>query len=143
MFNAKVLAANVSMVVGKLLILVAFNTAHASDINNPRFVEYRGGPIIQELIQTTFGWFRTLSNEQKDSYFQAVTHATMFAENGQAVEWYKDDASGVAVPVMTWPTGSGYCRRLHIQTIAYNVEKTVSRTACYSNASGNWQWYRE
>ena len=142
MFNVKALAAKSWMVVGKLLILVAFN-ANATDINNPRFFEYRGGPIIQELIQTSFGWFRTLSDAQKDSYHQAVTHATMFAENGQVVEWYKDDASGIAVPVMTWPTGNGYCRRLHIQTIAYNVEKTVSRTACYSNASRNWQWYRE
>jgi len=61
----------------------------------------------------------------------------------KAVEWYKRDASGVAVPVMTWPTGSGYCRRMHIQAIAYGVQKTLSKTACFSNASSNWQWIRE
>jgi predicted HAD superfamily Cof-like phosphohydrolase len=61
----------------------------------------------------------------------------------KTVEWYKSNASGIAIPVMTWPNSSGYCRRLHIQTIAYNVEKTISRTACYNNSSRNWQWFRE
>lgn len=126
-----------------LILWVVCSTAHASDLRNPRFFEYRGGPAINELIQTTFGWFRTLDDDQKASYSQAITHALMVAENGQAVEWYKSNASGIAVPVMTWPSSSGYCRRLHIQTIAYNVEKTISRTACYSNASRDWQWYRE
>lgn len=144
MFNAKELVVKGLTAVGRLLILwVVCSTAHASDLSNPRFFEYRGGPAINELIQTTFGWFRTLDDEQKASYSQAITHALMVAENGQAVEWYKSNASGIAVPVMTWPSSSGYCRRLHIQTIAYNVEKTISRTACYSNASRNWQWYRE
>lgn len=144
MFNAKELVVKSLTAVGRLLILwVVCSTAHASDLRNPRFFEYRGGPAINELIQTTFGWFRTLDDDQKASYSQAITHALMVAENGQAVEWYKSNASGIAVPVMTWPSSSGYCRRLHIQTIAYNVEKTISRTACYSNASRDWQWFRE
>jgi len=144
MFNAKELVVKGLTVVGRLLILWAVSsTVYASDLRNPRFFEYRGGPPIEELIQTTFGWFRTLDDEQKASYSQAVTHALMVAENGQTVEWYKSNASGIAIPVMTWPSSSGYCRRLHIQTIAYNVEKTISRTACYNNSSRNWQWYRE
>ena len=144
MFNAKELVVKSLTAVGKLLILWAvYSTAHAGDLRNPRFFEYRGGPAINELVQTTFGWFRTLDDEQKASYSQAITHALMVAENGQTVEWYKSNASGIAIPVMTWPNSSGYCRRLHIQTIAYNVEKTISRTACYSNASRDWQWYKE
>ncbi len=132
------------MVVGKLLILVATSSAYAStDIYNPRFFEYRGGPMINELINVSFGWFKTLDVEQKDAHAQAITHAVMFAENGQSVEWYKNNASGFAVPVITWPTGSGYCRRLHLQIIAYNIQKTMQQTACYSNASRNWQWIRE
>jgi len=131
------------MVVGKLLTLLAINNVSASELSNPRFFEYRSGPVIQEILTTTFGWFKTLSDEQKDSYYQAVTHAASFAENGQVVEWYKNDASGYAVPVMTWPTSSGYCRRMHIQAIAYNTEKIITRTACYNNSSRNWQWFRE
>jgi len=131
------------MVVGKLLILVATNSAYASDIYNPRFFEYQGGSFVNEVVNVSFGWFRTLDKDQKDSHAQAVTHALMFAENGQRVEWYKNDASGFAVPVITWPTGSGYCRRLHLQVIAYNMRKTMQQTACYSNPSRNWQWIRE
>jgi len=131
------------LVVGKLLILVAINPVQANDITNPRFFEYRSGTFINELAQLSFGWFKTLDDDQRDSYMQSLQHAVMNSENGQAVEWYKRDASGVAVPVMTWPTGSGYCRRMHIQAIAYGVQKTLSKTACFSNASSNWQWIRE
>jgi surface antigen len=128
------------MVIGKLLILVATSPALANDINNPRFFNYRGESFVNDLVIGGFGWFRTLNDDQKDAYTQAVTHAVMYAENGQAVEWFKGTASGMAVPVMTWPTGSGYCRRIHAQAIAYGVEKTMSKTACYSNASSNWRW---
>jgi surface antigen len=131
------------MVVGKLLILVAISPAMASDITNPKFFEYRSGTFLNELVQLSFGWFKTFDNDQKDAYTQSLQHAVMFAENGQGVEWYKRDASGVAMPVMTWPTGSGYCRRMHIQAIAYGVQKTLSTTACYSNASRDWRWIRE
>ncbi len=132
------------MAVGKLLILAGISSSvYASDIYNPRFFDYRGGPMINELINVSFGWFKTLDVEQKDTHAQAITHAVMFAENGQSVEWYKNDASGFAVPVITWPTGSGYCRRLHLQIIAYNMQKTMQQTACYSNASRNWTWIRE
>lgn len=131
------------MVVGKLSILAAISTAHAQDMNNPRFFEYRGGSFTNQLADVGFGWFRTLKGEQKDAYIQSITHAVMYAENGQAVQWYKGDASGVAVPVMTWPSGSGFCRRIHTQIIAYNIVKDLSQTACFSNASRNWRWVRE
>jgi len=131
------------MAVGKLSILAAISTASAQDMNTPRFFEYRGGSFTNQLVDVSFGWFRTLKGEQKDAYMQSITHAVMFAETGQAVQWYKGDASGVAVPVVTWPTGSGYCRRIHTQIVAYNIVKDLSQTACFSNASRNWRWVRE
>lgn len=110
------------MAVGKLLILIAASPAVANDIANPRFFEYRSGTFVNELAQLSFGWFKTLDDDQRDSYTQSLQHAVMYAENGQAVEWYKRNSSGAAVPVMTWPTGSGYCRRMHIQAVAHGVQ---------------------
>jgi hypothetical protein len=145
MFNAKVSAVRNLMVVGKLLTLLAISSSsvYANDLNEPRFFEYRSGGFTNRLVDLTFGWFKTLDSEQKEAYHSTIHHAVMMAENGQRVTWYKNDASGIAVPVMTWPTGNGYCRRIHIQTIAYNVEKTMSATACYDNAHTNWRWIRE
>jgi surface antigen len=64
----------------------------------------------------------------------------MYSDNGQRVTWYHSDASGYAVPVMTWPIGNGYCRRMHIQAIAYGVEKTMTATACFDDINNRWQW---
>lgn len=129
------------MVLGKLLVLT--NLAFATDINNPRFFEYRGGPVLSEIVNLSFGWFKTLDEEQKSAYYQSITHAVMYAENGQKVEWYQGNASGYALPVMTWPNGSGYCRRMYIQAIAYNTERTMQRTACFDNPNSKWRWARE
>jgi surface antigen len=143
MFSEKVSVVKSLMVVGKLLTLLVSAPAVASELHNPRFFEYRAGNFINQLAIVSFGWFRTLDDEQSAAYTQSLTHALMYAENGEAVDWYKNNASGFAVPVLTWPTGSGYCRRLHVQAIAYNVEKTMAATACYSNSSSKWQWVRE
>ena len=130
------------MVLGKLLILLS-SPAQATDINNPRFFDYRGGPALGELISVSFGWVRTLDDNQKSAYYQSITHAVMYAENGQKVEWYQGDASGYTLPVMTWPNGSGYCRRMYIQALAYNTERTMQKTACFNNTNTKWQWMRE
>jgi surface antigen len=145
MFNAKVLAVKNLMVVGKLLTLLAISSSsvYANDLNEPKFFEYRSGEFTNRLVDFTFGWFKTLDREQKEAYHSTIHHAVMMAENGQRVTWYKNDASGIAVPVMTWPNGNGYCRRVHIQAIAYGVEKTMAATACFDNAHTNWRWIRE
>lgn len=143
MFNVKASAVRNLMVAGKLLTLLAISPAYANDINNPKFFEYRSGEFVNRLVDLSFGWFRTLDSEQKEAYHSSIYQAVMMSENGQRVTWYKNDASGIAVPVMTWPTGNGYCRRIHIQTIAYNIEKTMSATACFDNAHTNWRWIRE
>lgn len=140
MFNVKVSAVRNLMVVGKLLTLLAISPAAASELENPRFFEYRSGNFVNQIVTLTFGWFKTLDEDQKSAYDQALYHAVMSAENGEKVSWYRNNASGFAVPAMTWPTGSGYCRRMHIQAIAYGVEKTMAATACYDNAHDNWRW---
>jgi hypothetical protein len=144
MFNAKALVAKSRTVVGKSLILLAvsFNAA-AVEANEPRFFEYRAGGFINRVSDFSFGWFKTLSNVQKESYHSSINHAIMFADNGQKVSWYQDDASGFAVPVMTWPIGNGYCRRVHVQAIAYNVEKTMTATACFDDINNRWQWVND
>lgn len=131
------------MVAGKLSILVATSTAFADSVSNPRFFEYSGGNFINRLAAVSFGWFRKLDDDQNDAYTQAISHAVMYAENGQRVDWYRGDASGYAVPVMTWPSGSGYCRRIHTQIIAFNMTKNLSQTACFSNANSKWIWTNE
>lgn len=131
------------MVAGKLLMLLASGNAMADSIGNPRFFNYQGGSFINHMMEFTFGWFNKLDDQEKAAHHQAITHALMYSENGQSVSWYQNRASGVAVPVMTWPTGSGYCRRIHMQVIAHNTEKTMSQTACFENAHSNWRWIRE
>ncbi len=129
------------MVAGKLLILTASSPTLANDLEDPKFFEYRSGAWTNRLIDFTFGWFKSLDNEQKLSYNQALTHAVLYADNGQVVRWYKNDASGYAVPSMTWPSGAGYCRRMHIQAIAHGVEKTIKATACLNEVDNRWTWY--
>ena len=130
MFNAKASAVRNLMVAGKLLTLLATSPALANDLTNPRFFEYRSGSFVNQIMTLSFGWFKTLDDKQKAAYDQSLYHALMSAENGEKVSWYRNNASGYAVPVVTWPTGSGYCRRMHIQAIAYGMEKTMTATAC-------------
>jgi hypothetical protein len=140
-FNVKALVARSRTVVGKSLILLAVSlNAPAVEADNPRFFEYRSGGFTNRLVDFTFGWFKTLNNEQKEAYHSAVNHAIMYSDNGQSVQWYQGNASGYAVPVMTWPIGNGYCRRVHIQAIAYGVEKTMAATACLDDINNRWQW---
>lgn len=129
------------MVVGKLLILTASSPALANDINEPRFFNYRSGGFTNRLADISFGWFKTLDDEQKLAYNQAITHALLYADNGEVVRWYKSDASGMAMPSATWPSGAGYCRRIYVQAIAYGVEKTFKATACFNEVDNRWTWY--
>jgi len=143
MFNAKVSAVRNWMVAGKLLTLLVCSPALADSLDNPRFFNYRSGSFVNNIVDISFGWFKTLDSQQKAAYTQSIIHAVMMAENGQAVRWYESNASGESIPVMTWPTGSGYCRRIHIQAIAYNTEKTASATACFETANNSWRWLND
>lgn len=139
MSSAKASAVKSMMVVGKLLILLTSGVAHA-DVTDPQFFEYRSNGFINRLADFSFGWFKRLSDDQRAEHQQAIVHALMYADNGQAVRWYKDDASGEAVPVASWPASAGYCRRLHIEAIAYNVQRSMAATACYNDVEKRWTW---
>lgn len=135
MFKGKVLAVVVLMVVGKLLILGSGSTAFAGPV-----VRYQTDPFDNYLREERFGWFKKLNEEQNAAYFQAVTHAVTAAENGEEVAWYKQNASGRAIPLVTWPNSTGYCRTLHVETIAFNRRNVRTVTACYSTATRSWRW---
>jgi surface antigen len=144
MFKGAVSVVKNWTVLGKLLILLTSTPVLATDISNPRFFDYRSGPtVVADLLNITFGWFKTLDDNQKSAYYQSITHAVMYAENGNKVEWFQGAASGYSLPVMTWPNGSGYCRRIYIQAIAHNTERTMQRTACFDNSNSSWRWIRE
>tara|TARA_B100002019_G_C21154520_1_gene540003 strand:+ start:255 stop:713 length:459 start_codon:yes stop_codon:yes gene_type:complete len=151
MFNAKAFLVKSQMVVGKSLtliiisaLLVLYSTsAKSSDLWNPQFFSYKSNNVVQKLVDVSFGWFKKLNDEQKAAHAQSITHALEFAENGKKVTWYKDNASGYAVPVITWPANGGYCRRLHISVIAYNVHKVMTTTACHNSSSNLWTWYKD
>ena len=140
MFNEKVSAAKSLMVLGKLLILICSTPVLADSINNPRFFEYNGSNFTNRLAEVTFGWFRTLDDDQMEQYQQSLVHAVLVADNGKAVSWYKRDASGTATPVMTWPNGDWYCRRVYVSVIAYSTQKNMTATACFNYAHSNWRW---
>lgn len=129
------------MVVGKFWILTVSSHTYAGDLQEPRFFEYRSGEFVNRLVELSFGWFKTLDHEQRMAYDQAITHALLYAENGQSVKWYRNGASGQAVVSATWPGGGGYCRRIYIQAIAYGVEKNMKATACFNDVDNRWTWY--
>lgn len=114
-----------------------------AEVDDPKFFSFTGSTWTNRLVEMTFGWFKTLDKEQKHAYDQALSMAVLNVENGQRVQWYINNASGFAVPVATWPNGHGFCRRIHIQAIAYGVEKTMAATACFENADQRWSWYKE
>jgi surface antigen len=144
MFNARVSVVRDLMVVGKLLILILINTpAHSNEITNPKFFDYKSNNILNRMVDFTFGWNKKLNDEQKEVYYQSIVHALEYTEDGQSVQWYKDNASGYTRPVMTWPISDGYCRRIHIEIIAFSKQRIKSFTSCYHNSNTNWTWYTD
>lgn len=126
-----------------LIIIVSIllsTTVYAATVESPTFYDYQGGTFINQLVSTSFGFFCSLNDYEDDAFQQAVNHAVMYANNGEKVEWYRGRASGFAVPVFTWPVNSGYCRRVHIQTYAFNRERTQTATACFRGKT--WRWVR-
>lgn len=122
------------MVVGKLLILLSGSVAYAETFT------YSAGKFTNYLSPPSYGIFKQLNVDQRLAYNQAVLHAVHSAENGQTVTWYRQNASGRATPVHTWPTGNGHCRRIYIETIAFNQKRVQTPTVCYRIHSDRWTW---
>jgi surface antigen len=126
-----------------ILALIISTNASANSIWNPKFFEYSSNGVLDRIIEFSFGWNKKLNKQQKLAYHQSVIHALEYADNGEKVTWYRDNASGYSVPVFTWPNNNGYCRRLHLSVIAHNKHKAMSVTACYNKLDSNWIWYTD
>jgi surface antigen len=145
MFKGKASVVKSLTALGKSLILALSisSNALANDPFNPKFFEYTSNSIMTRMVEFSFGWNKKLDEAQRSAYHQSIVHALEYAENGDKVTWYKQNASGYSVPVYTWPNSNGYCRRLHLNVVAYNKQKSMAVTACYNNLDSNWTWYRE
>ena len=121
------------MAAGKLSILIIASPALADPFEYNASIAYTDSKI-------SFGWFKSLNDEQMAAYHSSMTHALFYAENGQKVQWSRGNATGYAVPVYTKTTGSGYCRRIQASVWAFDKQQTFSETACYDNALDSWRW---
>jgi len=145
MFKDKALRVKSLINLGKSLILALAisSSALANDKFNPVFFEYTSNSFTNRVVEFSFGWFKKLDSEQLTVYHQSIAHALNYAENNEKVRWYKNNASGYSVPVVTWPVSNGYCRQIHLSVIAYNKQKSTSGTACYNKLDSNWTWYSD
>lgn len=110
------------------------------DIPLPNYYNYGQGDAMSFLVGLVAGGYYSLGAVEKEAHAEAVTTALKKAELGQRVIWRLGDVGGYAMPVATFPSSQGYCRRLHIQVASGKKVDTISKTACYENSSNNWRW---
>jgi hypothetical protein len=116
-------------------------TSTFADIASPRFINEVDGGVARQVFHQTFGWFKTLDKEQKSAYYSSIGTALFDAQPGQFVRWYDGDASGIVYVAWQEPRNAGLCKRLHIDTVAYNNSQKVQATACFNTVENTWQWY--
>ena len=135
---AKFLTVAVMLSVGNI------SNAEAQSINieNPRFFELVNGSLDQKILNLSFGWFKTLDPEQKKAYLSSIAIALEEANPGQFVKWYENNASGSVRVAWLLPDSIGYCKRLHIEAIAYNTQKNFQVTACFNDVDNRWRWHQ-
>ena len=129
-----------------MALLLVTNTSNVNaqsviDISNPRFFTNTNGPVGRQVANLTFGWFKTLDDEQKRAYYSSIAIALEEANPGQFVKWYENNASGSVRVAWILPDSVGFCKRLHIEAIAYNVRKELQTTACFNEVDNRWMWY--
>jgi surface antigen len=110
------------------------------DIPLPEFYDYGKGDAVGIIFGSMFGGFYSLSEIEKAAHSEAVTTALTKAELGQRVIWRLGKTAGYAMPVATFPSSQGYCRRVHIFISSSGRERAISKTSCYENATGKWKW---
>lgn len=116
------------------------SNAQTIDIENPRFFENSNGNLADRIYNLSFGWFKTLDYDQRKAYLSSIAIALEEANPGQFVKWYEKNASGSVRVVWILPDSIGYCKRLHIETIAYETLKTSQVTACFNDVHNKWRW---
>lgn len=125
-----------------MLLVGSTSTTNANpvSIENPRFYNDSSDNALARVINTSFGWFKTLDDEQKQAYYSTIVLALEEAQPGQFVRWYKNNASGFVRVAWQYPHNGSVCKRLHMETIAYGVVKPVQVTACYNEIDDRWAW---
>lgn len=125
------------------LLVTSISTTNAQVINidNPRFYNDVNGPAARQIFNVSFGWFKTLDDEQKSAYYSTIAIALDEVQPGQFVRWYKNDASGFVRVAWQIPRDGSVCKRLHLETIAHGVRKNTQATACFNEVDNTWTWY--
>ena len=88
----------------------------------------------------SFGWGKKLSDIQMEYYTASMSHALLYAEDGERVYWTSGNINGYAVSVLTNPRGHYYCRHIHAEVNGYNEKKVFAQTACHTYSTGVWRW---
>lgn len=119
------------------------SNSFAQGIDNPRFFEHRSNNPLGQIIEVSFGWWKTLSPEQKKAFYGTISIALDEAQPGQFVRWHENDASGIVRVKWQLPRDHQICKRLEISVIAYNSEKIYNKTACYDESYKSWIWIKQ
>lgn len=125
-----------------LLVMSTSINAQTINIDNPRFYNEVNGPFLKQVLNVSFGWFKTLDKEQKEAYYSSMIVALEEAQPGQSARWYRNDASGTIRVAWQEPRNGTVCKRLHISIIAYDTIKNMQTTACFNDVDNNWLWYQ-
>lgn len=125
-----------------LLVTSTSINANTVNIENPRFYNDNSRFGIAQILNVSFGWFKTLDNDQKEAYYSAMILALEESQPGQFARWYRNDASGTVRVAWQELQNGSICKRLHISVIAYNTAKNMQTTACFNEVDNTWNWYR-
>lgn len=125
-------------------LLVTSTSINANPINieNPRFYSDTNGSTLGQIINVSFGWFKTLDNSQKEAYYSSMILALEESQPGQFARWYRNNASGSVSVAWQEIRNGTVCKRLHISVIAYDTMKNMQTTACFNEVDNTWNWYR-
>lgn len=124
-----------------LLVMSTSINAQTINIENPRFYSDVNGSYLTKILNLSFGWFKTLDDEQKEAYYSSMILALEEAQPGQFARWYRKEASGSVRVAWQEIRNEGICKRLHISVIAYNTAKNIQTTACFNEVDNRWSWY--
>lgn len=125
-----------------LLVMSTSVNAQTISISNPRFVNEVNGSYLRQVLNLSFGWFKTLDNEQKEAYYSSMIVALEEAQPGQSARWYRNNASGTIRVAWQEPRNGSVCKRLHISIIAYDTQKNMQTTACFNDVDNDWTWFQ-
>lgn len=125
-----------------LLVMSTSVNSQTINIGNPRFYNETNGPFLKQVLNVSFGWFKTLDNEQKEAYYSSMIVALEEAQPGQSARWYRNNASGTIRVAWQEPRNGSICKRLHISIIAHDTLKNMQTTACFNEVDNDWLWYQ-